>query len=365
MEQGQGKQEDKDAKIQVGLASGPLKYDESCQYSPLYDGQQKVEIGGSKRGVNHGIPQLGISNLQELFVLICPNAFLQSCEARLPVFTPIHLFHHMNQPAYLLILILLIASCRSTKPVNDPIPAHDSLRITSTFVQEERVINVWTPPGYEQSDEPFPVLYMPDGGIKEDFPHIANTLAELIAEGQIPPHMLVGIENTVRGRDLTGASQIEAHAEYGIPMDDGAQSFRAFITNELVPEINQRYRTNSQKGIIGESLAGLFVVETFLLTPEAFDFYIAMDPSLWWNEGYLVNQTDSLLHQLPDRAIKLWFAGSSVKDISTYTKRLAGILEQNPTPNLTWTYSDEPKEKHHTIFRATKQKAMVWAMGEE
>ena len=75
------------------------------------------------------------------------------------------------------------------------------------LVNEDRTINVWTPPGYNESIDSFPVLYMPDGGIKEDFPHIANTLAKLIKENEIPPYILVGIENTERRRDLSGPTE--------------------------------------------------------------------------------------------------------------------------------------------------------------
>ena len=94
--------------------------------------------------------------------------------------------------------------------------------------------------------------------------------------------------------------------------------------------------------------------------PESFDFYIAMDPSLWWNNHYLVRNANNLLKNLPGKEIKLWFAGSSAEDISQYTNKLAEVLK-NATPNdLTWNYSDEPNEKHNTIFRATKEKALKW-----
>lgn len=266
---------------------------------------------------------------------------------------------------FVLSISTLAICCRDTPAYNDPIPQHDSLRITSAFVNEERVINVWTPLRYVQSNDSFPVLYMPDGGVKEDFPHIANTLAKLVEEGTIPPLILVGIENTVRGRDLTGASNVKEHEEYGIPMEDGAKDFRAFITEELVPEINLRYRTTPKKGIIGESLAGLFVMETFFLTPEAFDFYIAMDPSFWWNGNYLVNHAGQFLANLPERKTKLWFAGSGTTDIMQHTNQLAEYLKDHQPPNLVWKYSPEPEEEHSTIFRATKEKALIWVLNGE
>ena len=39
-------------------------------------------------------------------------------------------------------------------------------------------------------------------------------------------------------------------------MVGGSAAFRAFIAEELVPEIERRYRTSGARGIIGESLAG-------------------------------------------------------------------------------------------------------------
>ncbi|HQV06590.1 MAG: alpha/beta hydrolase-fold protein [Chitinophagaceae bacterium] len=257
--------------------------------------------------------------------------------------------------------ITLISCHHQTIAYNDPIPPHDSLQIDSRFVQENRMINVWTPPEYKQSTDSFPVLYMPDGGLREDFPHIANTLAKLIAANKIPPYILVGIENTERGRDLTGFSTA-AYDKQFCPLTDGAKNFRAFITDELIPVINKKYRTKNKKGIIGESLAGLFVIETFFIHPEAFDFYIAMDPSLWWNNHFLVSKADSLLATFPSKKIKLWFAGSSAKDIAQYTIRLAAILRSIAPNNLSWLYENEPKEKHNTIFRATKEKALIWTL---
>ena len=270
----------------------------------------------------------------------------------------------MKKTLSILAIFILVIACKNKGTTyNDPIPEHDSLTITSKYVNENRVINIWTPPGYNTSSEHFPVLYMPDGGIKEDFPHIANTLAKLLEENKIPPFILVGIENTERGRDLTGFSEAEDDKQY-CPVTDGAKDFREFITEELMPEINKKYRTQPKKGIIGESLAGLFVMETFFTAPETFDFYIAMDPSLWWNNNYLASNADILLTKLPEKDLKLWFAGSSVEDISQYTKLVDKALQNNAPSNLTWKYSNETNEQHNTIFRATKEKALVWTLND-
>ena len=262
--------------------------------------------------------------------------------------------------SFFLLLLVTISSCTNAKQPKDKVPSHDEFTIESKLVGETRNINVWTPPEYKTGTDSLPVMYMADGGIiDEDFPHIANTLSELITAKKIPPMILVGIANTQRRRDLSGPTEIEKDKEVA-PVVGGSEKFRAFIKEELFPEISKRYRTTSEKSIIGESLSGLFVVETFFLTPEMFDHYIAFDPSLWWNNHYLVRTAKEHLALFPKTEKRIWFAGSSAEDISQYTNSLAEILKTENLPNINWIYSPEPKEKHNTIFRATKEKAIIW-----
>lgn len=270
----------------------------------------------------------------------------------------------MKRFLYLLLLILVVIACNDSPLHQDSIPPHTTFAIASKQLSETRTINVWTPPGYATGVDSLPVLYMLDGGIKEDFPHIANTVSKLIENQSIPPTILVGIENTERRRDLTGKSDIPEDGHIA-PVTDGAIPFRAFIKNELFPAIHKKYSTNSIKGIIGESVAGLFIVETILLHPEMFDCYIAMDPSLWWNNHYLVRSASALLADFPNQEIRFWFAGSGAADISIHTNELSTILQLEAPSTLIWTYANEPNEKHSTIFRSTKEKALIWALNKK
>ncbi len=259
-------------------------------------------------------------------------------------------------------ILLTITSCSNATQKTDPVPKHETFTIQSKLVGEVRTINIWTPEDYKTSVDSLPVMYMADGGIiDEDFPHIANTLAELIKLKKIPPMILVGIANTQRRRDLSGPTEIEKDKEIA-PIVGGSEKFRAFIKEELFPEISKRYRTTSKKSIIGESLSGLFVVETFFLAPDMFDNYIAFDPSIWWNNHYLVRTAKEHLAVFPSTEKRIWFAGSSAEDISQYTNSLSEIFKTGNQPNIKWKYSPEPKEKHNTIFRATKEKAIIWTL---
>lgn len=262
---------------------------------------------------------------------------------------------------FLVLGFIVFTCCVSYSQSNDPIPQHETFVIKSKQVGEDRTINVWTPENYKTSSDTLPVIYMADGGIQEDFPHIANTLAKLIKEEKIKPTILVGIENTQRRRDLTGFTEVEKDKEIA-PVVGGSDNFRSFIREELFPEINKKYRTTNEKSLIGESASGLFVIETFFLSPDMFDNYIAFDPSLWWNNHYLVRTAKEHLAKFPATEKRIWFAGSNAKDISRYTKELANIFKNENIANLKWNYSNEPKEKHNTIFRATKEKAIIWTL---
>jgi len=259
-------------------------------------------------------------------------------------------------------LLLLIAGCAGSKvQYNDPVPEHQSFTIQSKHLGELRTINVWTPPEYHTDSASLPVLYMPDGGIKEDFPHIANTLSALIEAKKIKPFILVGIENTQRRRDLTGPTLVESDKKIA-PVVGGSAQFRNFIKDELFPEINKQYRTTNVKGIIGESLAGLFVTETFFQYPDMFNFYIAFDPSLWWNNHQMLDKANVYIDNFPGSDVVFWFAGSGTEDISSNCRKLAAVMKETASSHIKWKYSDEPNEKHSTIFRATKEKAIIWTL---
>jgi uncharacterized protein len=272
----------------------------------------------------------------------------------------------MRRPMGALILVLILpwlSACGTSEqaPAADPVLAHDSFTLESKLLGEQRLLNVYTPPGYANSDADYPVLYMPDGGIKEDFPHISQTIDSLIREQAIAPVLVVGIENTERRRDLTGETRVESDRDVA-PAIGGSDDFRRFISQELIPEIQARYRINTQRAIVGESLAGYFVMETFLAHPNLFDRYIAMSPSLWWNDHALVQEAKNRLPQLAGMHRVLWFTTADETDIFPYTDQLAETLKTDAPGDLVWHYVPMKDQHHATIFRAAKEQAFRSAL---
>ena len=252
------------------------------------------------------------------------------------------------------------AAPQATPP--SPLTVGETFTLDSKVLGEVRRINVYLPAAYSQSpDARLPVLYMPDGGMAEDFLHIAGLVQVLVGNGSMRPFLLVGIENTQRRRDLTGPTNNEEDKKIA-PQVGGSAAFRKFIRTELMPAVAGRYRTTPETAIIGESLAGLFVVETLFLEPDLFDTYIAFDPSVWWNDGGL------LKGRLPvsDRK-KMLYLAASVDDRDGLTRQLSILLRKTAPPNLSWHYERMSGETHATIYHPAAITALRWLFkpGEE
>lgn len=238
----------------------------------------------------------------------------------------------------------------------DPIPAHTSFVVHSRLLDEDRTINVYTPAHRAAGDTLLPVLYMLDGGLAEDFPHVVNTIDSLIGLGRIAPVMVVGIENTQRRRDLTGPTSVASDSAIA-PHVGGSAAFRGFIRDELMPEVRARCRCSDERAIVGESLAGLFIVETFLTEPGLFQRYIALSPSVWWNGGELVRTARRRPAGLPGGRV-LFLAAANEEQIADGTASIASDLHA-AEPGLTLYYEPRPDLEHGTIFRAVAPEAFV------
>jgi predicted alpha/beta superfamily hydrolase len=238
-----------------------------------------------------------------------------------------------------------------------PLVVGETFTINSRTLKEKRRVNVYAPPGYaESSGVRLPVLYMPDGGIAEDFLHVAGLVQVSVANGTMRPFLVVGIENTERRRDLTGLTE-NADDKKVAPRVGGSAAFRRFIRDELIPQVKSRYRTTGESAIVGESLAGLFVVETFLLEPELFDTYIAFDPSLWWNNHRLVGDAGARRRGRPKLSKTLYLASSGEQGLAEATHRLADVLARDAPPGVHWHHERMPEEKHSTIDHLAALKA--------
>ena len=244
-----------------------------------------------------------------------------------------------------------------------PLTFGETFTIESKTLGETRRINVYKPPSWDEpADAARPVLYMPDGGMAEDFLHIAGLVQVSVGNGSMRPVLLVGIENTQRRRDMTGPTTNPEDMEIA-PQVGGSAAFRAFIRSELMPAIKSRYKTTEETAIMGESLAGLFVVETLLLEPGLFSSYIAFDPSLWWNNKSLLSSAAAQLKGPRARRTRVYLASSGEKQLATLTAELAAMLKSQASPMVESHYTPMPDETHGTIYHPAALRALRHIFG--
>jgi len=249
-----------------------------------------------------------------------------------------------------------------------PIVIGRSFLVRSDILKDERRINVYLPDDYEKPGLRFPVLYLLDGGAKEDFLHIAGLAQINSAYGNGKELIVVGIEGVDRHHDLTSPSDVASDLKL-VPTSGGADSYRSFLVRELKPWVEAHYRTDGHSALIGESLAGLFTLETFLRAPQDFDDYIAVSPSLWWQAGAVSRDIAALLKAQNFKGRRIFIAfddpapppEQAEKDRALQDRVSAAFAAANPV-GLTWRIA-RPGEGHATIYHPAAQMGLRWLYG--
>lgn len=162
--------------------------------------------------------------------------------------------------------------------------------VRSAILGEDRTLNIYLPEGYAANDTAkYPVVYLLDGSADEDFIHVAGLYQfnNFPWIARVPKSIIVGIANVDRRRDFTFPTTV-AEDKKLLPTAGGSARFIAFIEKELQPYIQSKYRTTADRTIIGQSLGGLLATEILLQHPLLFNRYIIISPSLWWDNGSLL-----------------------------------------------------------------------------
>ena len=239
-----------------------------------------------------------------------------------------------------------------------PIIIGTQYMLQSDVLGDVREINVWLPAGYEEGREIGGTVYLLDGALDQDFQHIAG-LAQLGAlSWTFEPLIIVGVETKDRQHELT-TYPTDARFQHGFPQAGGAEDFRAFLRDEVQPFIEARYRTGPRSVLAGESLAGLFVVDTFLGSPDAFDDYIAVSPSLWWDGGNLAASSRAQLDLHAPSERRLFLALADEGDMMKFgMDMLRAALADIPESFVDYAFHDfSATETHATILHPAMLKA--------
>ncbi|WP_430814782.1 alpha/beta hydrolase [Carboxylicivirga sp. RSCT41] len=185
----------------------------------------------------------------------------------------------------LLLFMILLTSVVSGQEIN--IGFKDS--IESKVLNENRKFIVKLPRDYNASERSYPVLYRLDGDM-DVYTETVGTINRLVHMDELIPDMIiVMIGNTNRNRDM-----MPVNTSY-FTSDPGADNFIAFIESELIPHINNSYRTTSEKLLCGQSISAIFTFYYFLTHTDSFNSYIACSGGFPDCEDYFIDLTDQFL----------------------------------------------------------------------
>ncbi|MHB1328595.1 MAG: alpha/beta hydrolase [Gemmatimonadales bacterium] len=203
----------------------------------------------------------------------------------------------------LLALVTLLAPSTLVAQGRFPLTIGTQDSIRSETLKEMRRYLVYTPPSYSDTTfapQRYPVLYLLDGDAHF---HSVTGLAQILGTGvngtyAIPEMIVVAIPNTNRTRDMTPTHVtvgLDGKPSPAFRTTGGMGNFLSFIKNELIPQIDSRYRTTPYRIFVGHSLGGITTINALFTIPETFNAYVAIDPSLWWDNATMLKTTKDRL----------------------------------------------------------------------
>jgi len=237
--------------------------------------------------------------------------------------------------------------------------------IKSATLNETRRYIVYTPPSYTDTintPQHYPVLYLLDGDAHF---HSVTGLVHILATGingtrVFPEMMVVAIPNTNRTRDMTPTKVTvgcDGKPAPGLASSGGMANFLAFITKELIPHLDGKYRTMPYRIFVGHSLGGITTINALYTVPEAFNAYIAIDPSLWWDNKTLVKQARDQVTRADWKHKVLYLAQANTLNPDDTTTnahmdamlRFNSVLESYNKSGLRYGYKYYDRDDHGSV----------------
>jgi len=187
-----------------------------------------------------------------------------------------------------------------------------------------------------------PLLVLLDG--EWQFRTVTTAVNHLVANGRLPPMVVVGVVNTDRGRDL-GPSFEGSEFKVG-----PADRFLSFLADELVPHLSGRYPIGGYRILAGHSNAGMFSLYALMRRPEAFQAHLALSPSFGQDDRFAGILARALAQASPGpRFVFLGAGGDEEADISVGALRLAKTFEASPSVDREVHFESFPGETHGSV----------------
>ncbi len=208
------------------------------------------------------------------------------------------------------ILLLLLASCGDSFNIEEN--RVEEFELASQFEESTYEISVGLPEDYDTSNDDYGFIIVLDGGdCFELLTFHANSVSNEKSKQNV---IVVGIMNfSFEGRKYN----------YTTPDLDGNggggnDKFLQFITQQLIPELESRFRVSSdrsKKSFMGHSLGGLTSAVAFLDFNDHFGNFFLLSPSLWWDDQVVFQKEESKRNDIKDNEQLLFISYGEMEGI--------------------------------------------------
>jgi predicted alpha/beta superfamily hydrolase len=209
----------------------------------------------------------------------------------------------------------------------------------SKLVDDEYELSIYLPPGYDDSEKVYPVLYLLDAPTLFGSAVAAVLHQNWDSVAEIPEMIVVGIGKRLDRLDdwwpIRERDYIPTHIP-SMPNTGHASAFLDFFDQELIPFIDRNYRTQQNDRIIwGCSFGGIFVLYAMFNKTTLFKRYISICPAFTWGKETTFDY-EMALHgaSLSSEALLFVCVGSQDhlcrSDVEAFTK----TLSTRTIPNL-------------------------------
>lgn len=210
--------------------------------------------------------------------------------------------------------------------------------IKSKILNENRNLIVRLPEDYNETDKSYPVLYRLDGDKYLAIMTIGVVSRLAYREEVIPDMIVVLIENTNRGRDMWPKKN---------KAKLGAEDFQEFIETELIPYIDNKYRTTNQRILCGQSASTVFTLYYFLTKPSTFDSYIAISAGFPGSEEYFMDLAKKMVNNPPDKITTIFIGNEVINDPDGKWSHISNFVDLiKPINNIACKYQTYINETH-------------------
>lgn len=226
--------------------------------------------------------------------------------------------------------------------------------LVSASTNTSFLLSVYLPPTYTDTQKKYPLMILNDATLVTGLAQSTFDCLTMLQE--IPEAIVVGItyphDNTLalarsRFRDMT-----PTHSD-GFDPSGKADSYIAFIKNELLPYIENNYRVDTtDKCFFGHSLGGLLGAHILIDQPDLFNRYILGSPSLWWDNFEVVKRLSN----------KSSLPAGNVKAIYTYVGGEEGdmmIMPLNKFNEFLQIKTEGTIKTHSQIFQGENHLSVI------